>query len=166
LTLRFVNDGTVGVVFGVQDETAFPGWRYFTVAAGSRLEEAWPLLRDRPHALVVRGPNGFQREYRGPGGAARIAAAIVWREDGRGGTLHLAQQDDAAASVTMHCAHTGHQEQFSVAAETRRPLRLPDHRWYDLMLATSDGSRLRFAGHVETGGPGISEPAAAYPHPI
>ncbi|MDF0488908.1 phospholipase C, phosphocholine-specific [Sphingomonas sp. H39-1-10] len=166
LTLRFVNEGNVGVVFGVQDETAFPGWRYFTVAAGSRLEEAWPLRRDRPHALVVRGPNGFHREYRGPGGAARIEATVDWRDDGRVGMLHLADRDGTAATVTMHCAHTGRQERLPVAAETQHPLALSDHRWYDVMLVASDGTRLRLAGHVETGEPGVSEPVAAYPHPL
>ncbi|AOH84318.1 phospholipase C, phosphocholine-specific [Sphingomonas panacis] len=166
LTLRFVNDGIVGIVFGVQDEIAFPGWRYFTVAAGSRLEEAWPLRRDRPHALVVRGPNGFQREYRGAGGAGRIEAAIVWREDGRGGTLHLVNRDGTATIVTMRCAHTGRQERFSVTTEMLRPLGLPDHRWYDLMLTVSDGTRQRLAGHVETGEPSVSEPIVAYPHPL
>jgi phospholipase C len=166
LTLGFVNNGPVGIVFGVQDEIAFPGWRYFTVAAGSRLEEAWSLHRDRRYALVVRGPNGFQREFRGDGGTAQVEAAITWREDGVGGTLHLAHRGTAAASVTLHCAHSDRQEHFVLAGETQHPVTLPDHRWYDLQLTTADGARLRLAGHVETGQPGVSELVAAYPHPV
>lgn len=164
LTLHFVNDGPVGLVFGVQDEIAFPGWRYFTVAAGSRLEESWPLRADQPHALVVRGPNGFQREFRGTAGAPRITASILWREDGSGGTLHLASA--SAAQMVLHCAHSGRRESFALSGTQQRVLPLADHRWYDLLLTSADGARLRLAGHVETGRPGISEPAPAFPHPV
>lgn len=167
LTLRFENRGSVGIVFGVQDETLFSGWRYFTVAATSQLEEAWPLRRDRPHAIVVRGPDGFHREFRGHGNAPRVEAAIAWREDGTGGTLRLANRGDDAVAMTLHCAHRGTSEQVAVpaGAKAQRPVTLADHRWYDLMLTAENGVRLRLAGHVETGAPGISEPALAFPHP-
>ncbi|WP_213981591.1 phospholipase C, phosphocholine-specific [Sphingomonas sp. dw_22] len=167
LTLRFVNDGPAGVVFGVQDEVAFPGWRYFTVAANSRLEESWPLRRDRSHALTVRGPNGFQRDFRGEAGAPRIEAAIVWREGEAASALHVANRDAESVTVSTHCAHTGAREQLAIApgTEAQLPAALPDHRWYDLLLTAPGGARLRLAGHVETGRPGSSEPAAAFPHP-
>jgi phospholipase C len=167
LTLRFENRGPVGIVFGVQDETMFSGWRYFTVAAASHLEEAWPLRRDRPHAIVVRGPDGFHREFRGQGNAPRIEAAIVWREDGTGGTLRLANRGEGGIAMTLHCAHRGTSEQVTlpVGSEVQRPVLLADHRWYDLMLTGENGARVRLAGHVETGAPGVSEPALAFPHP-
>jgi len=166
LTLRFVNDGPIGIVFGVQDEIAFPGWRYFTVAANTRLEESWPLRRDQPYALVVRGPNGFQRDFRGRDGASRIEAMIAWREDGTSGALHLANRGSDAVTLMTHCAHSGAREQLSVAAgaEARLPVPLAEHRWYDLLLIGPGGVRLRLAGHVETGRPGTSEPVAAFPH--
>ena len=166
LTLRFVNDGPQGVVFGVQDETAFPGWRYFTLAANSRLEESWPLRRDRPHALVLRGPNGFQREFRGQGGS-RIEAAIAWRAGEMAGTLHVANRGAEQVTLATHCAHSGAREQIMVApgAEAQLPVTLPDHHWYDLLLTAPGGTRLRFAGHVETGRASTSEPVAAFPHP-
>ena len=167
LTLRFANHGPVGVVFGVQDETTFSGWRYFTVAATSRLEESWPLRRDRPHAIVVRGPDGFHRAFRGKSGAPRIEAAITWREDGTGGTLHLANRSGDSIAMALHCAHSGAGEHLALAAgaEMQRPVTLVDHHWYDLQLAADHGVRVRLAGHVETGAPGISEPAPAFPHP-
>ncbi|MFS2109623.1 phosphocholine-specific phospholipase C [Sphingomonas sp. Sphisp140] len=164
LTLRFVNDSPTGIVFGVQDETAFPGWRYFTVAANSRLEETWPLRRDRPHALVVRGPNGFQRELRGDG-TSRIEAAVAWQ--GNAGTLHLANRGSEPVTLASHCAHSGTRQQATVAvgAEAQLPVTLPEHRWYDLLVTGPAETRLRLAGHVETGQPGTSEPAAPFPHP-
>lgn len=168
LTLTFVNDGPAGVVFGAQDEIAYPGWRYFTVAAHSRLEETWPLRRDQAHALVVRGPNGFQRDLRGDIGAPPISAALAWREDGTEGQLRVVNRAPDAVVVTVHCAHSGTNEAITVAAgaELAHPLPLAAHRWYDLQLKSPAGCRLRLAGHVETGKAGVGEPAAAFPHPV
>ncbi len=167
LTLNFVNQGPVGVVFGVQDEVNFPGWRYFTVAANSRLSEAWPIPADQPHALVVRGPNGFQRDYRGGPASAGIEAVALWREDGMEGTVQLRNRGNAPVTMALHCAHSGERREIAVAADAtaKVPIILADHRWYDLLLTSANGVRLRLAGHVETGRPGISEPAAAFPHP-
>ncbi|WP_267396746.1 phospholipase C, phosphocholine-specific [Sphingomonas sp. GC_Shp_5] len=167
LSLRFVNDGPVGIVLGVQDEVAFPDWRYFTVAAQSRLEEAWLFPRDRPHAIVVRGPNGFYRDFRGGGGVPSIEAAVAWREDGTAGTLHLANRGDRAAALEMHCAHRGTREQLTLVAgaETQRPVMAADHGWYDWLLSAPGAVQIRLAGHVETGRPAVSEPAPAFPHP-
>jgi phospholipase C len=166
LTLRFVNEGTAGVIFGVQDELAFPGWQYFTVAAGSQLEESWPVPADHAHALTIRGPNGFQRDFRGANASLRITAMIDWREDGTGGTLRITNPG-SATSVVLHCAHSGRADHIAVAAGagTELPLPLPDHRWYDLLLTAPHATALRLSGHVETGRPGTSEPAARFPHP-
>ncbi|MEG3171873.1 phospholipase C, phosphocholine-specific [Sphingomonas sp. ZB1N12] len=166
LTLRFVNEGPVGMVFGVQDEVAFPGWRYFTVAANSRLEESWVVPSDQPHALVVRGPNGFQRDYRGSGGSARVEAA--WRDDGTSGVIQLRNRSVAPLAIAMHCAHSGSHREIVIAADSAAEIAIPsvDHRWYDLLLTGPGGVRLRLAGHVETGRPSISEPAARFPHPV
>lgn len=167
LTLDFVNDGPVGVIFGVQDEIAFPGWRYFTVAAHSRLKEYWPLPAEQPHALVVRGPNGFQRDYRSGVKTVRIAALLAWDEQGREAMLTLVNYSSASAQLTLHCAHDGTNTALQVAAgvQTSCPIKLATHRWYDLQLDGPGGLRQRFAGHVENGRPAVSEPVAPFPHP-
>lgn len=167
LSLRFINDGPVGVVFGVQDEVDYPGWRYFTVAADSRIEETWPVRAGQPHALVVRGPNGFQRDYRGQE-RARIEAVAVWRENGAGGLVQLRNRDGAAAAIALHCAHSGERHEITIApgGVAQIPITCADHRWYDLSLTAAGGMRLRLAGHIETGSPGVSEPVAPFPHPV
>jgi phospholipase C len=167
LALRFVNEGPVGVVFGVQNEVDFTGWRYFTVAAYSRLEAEWPLRRDQPHALVVRGPNGYQRDFRGAGGGSPIEATILWREGGNGGAVQVRNRGEAATTLAMHCGHSGIRESIALApgGEAQIPVSLADHRWYDLLLSEPGGARLRLAGHVETGAPSVSEPAPRFPHP-
>jgi phospholipase C len=166
LTLRFDNMGPEGIVFGVQDETAFPGWRYFTVAGNTRLEELWPIAPDRPYALVVRGPNGFQRDFRADG-ANRIEPMLAWHAGDKAGTLHLVNRGPDPISLDVHCAHSDAQVQVALPSMGRAalPVSLAKHRWYDLLLRGPGGTRLRLAGHVENGMPGSSEPAAVFPHP-
>ncbi|WNO53420.1 phosphocholine-specific phospholipase C [Stakelama saccharophila] len=167
LRLRFVNDGPVGVIFGVQDEIAFPGWRYFTVAANSHLEESWALRADEAHALVVRGPNGFQRDFRGGANAPRVEALLAFDEPGREGVLRLVNRGASATDLSLHCAHTGASDRLRVSAGARArwPLRLAAHRWYDLQVDAPGATRLRLAGNIENGEPGVSEPVAGFPHP-
>lgn len=165
LTLAFVNEGAVAAVFGVQDETDFAGWRYFTVAARSRLTERLSLPPARSHAVVVRGPNGFQREYRAAADGPRVEASIAWRADATGGTLRLKQHGGDALQVTGACAHAGTDHAASLAGdgEVLLPIDVPAHRWYDLMIVAGT-ARLRLAGHIETDEPSVSEPALAHPH--
>lgn len=167
LALTFVNDGPVAVVFCVQDETSFAGWRYFTVAARSRMTEQWTLPRDRPHALAVRGPNGFQRDYRGPAGGAHVEASVAWRPDGSGGMLRLQQRGGETLAVSGACAHGGTAPTGELApgGNLRLSVELAAHRWYDLVV-TAGATSFRLAGHVETGAPGVSEPAPITPHRV
>jgi len=160
LVLRFVNNGADGVVFGVQDEVRFPGWRYFTVAARSSLEEAWPI--DAAFALAVRGPNGFFRDYRG-GADARIEAAMPVN----GGAVRVRNRTDVAQTLRCRCAHSGTVQSLVLSPRESGTFTLAasdGHRWYDVMIASDGGARQRLAGHVEPGGPDISEPAPRFPH--
>ncbi|WP_010218114.1 phosphocholine-specific phospholipase C [Sphingomonas sp. PAMC 26621] len=167
LTLRFANGGADGVVFGVQDERRFPGWRYFTVAAHSTLEENWPIARDDGFALVVRSANGFFREYRGGSSAGRIETALAPAAKGVPARLTVRNRSPLAQVVTCRCAHTGTVQHLTIAPNGTGALPFPvarPHHWYDLLVTSDHGARQRLAGHVETGAPDISEPAPRFPH--
>lgn len=162
LALRFVNSGGDGVVFGVQDELRFPGWRYFTVAAQSTLEETWPIAGEG-FALVVRGPNGFFRDYRGPHGHAALETKLA-----ASGAVLVRNRADVPQALTCHCAHTGVTQHLSLAPQAGGAFAVAaqrEHRWYDLAIASDHGARQRLAGHIETGAPDISEPAPRFAHP-
>ena len=92
---------------------------------------------------------------------------LVWREDGTAGMMQLRNRGSVPVTMALHCAHSGERRKIAVAADAtaKVPIILADHHWYDLLLTSANGVRLRLAGHVETGRPGISEPAAAFPHP-
>lgn len=167
LALTFVNDGPTAVIFGVQDEIAFTGWRYFTVAAQSRLKEKWSLSAEAPYALVVRGPNGFQRDFRGSADAPHVDASLSQDGKGQDVVLHFINRSGRPVDLSLHCAHGGTRDRMRIAAGERasQTIRLAAHRWYDLQADIAGGARLRLAGHVENGQPAISEPTAAFPHP-
>lgn len=168
LTLRFVNDGPTGIVFGVQDQTEFNGWRYFTVAAQSTLAEQWPVVAGEGHALVVKGPNGFHRDYRIKPGGFRVEAILEQGTDATQPVIALRNRGNTTLMIDAHCAHTGMRRRLTIASEATAKLAVPmtgDHRWYD-MLIVADSVRLRLAGHVENGKPDISEPAPRFPHSV
>lgn len=163
LTLDFANTGADGVVFGVQDELRFPGWRYFTIAAHSTLAETWPVAAGTAFALAVCGPNGFYRDYRGTHDS-RIETTLSTAATP---TVRVRNRSDVAQTITCRCAHSGVTERLIVAAHgtgTFAPASVNGHRWYDLLIASDGGGRQRLAGHIETGAPDISEPAAPFPH--
>jgi phospholipase C len=168
LALRFVNRGPTGVVFGVQDEMRFPGWRYFTIAAQSSLTETWPIAPREAYALVARGPNGFFREYRGRDEiTSRLETSFAWLADRSPAGLMLRNRGDKTLNISCHCAHTGAVQTLALAPHGAGHLPVPmaaDHRWYDLLLTSNGRVRQRLAGHIETGAPDISEPSPRFPH--
>jgi phospholipase C len=161
LSLRFVNKGQVGVVFAVQDETDFAGWRHYTVGAQATLDAAWPVAAGAAHAFVVTGPNGFHRAYRGQ---ARIEARTEWAPADKAIALTLAHQGDAPAPIAITCRHTGATHTVKLAQGKEQRIAMPlaaGHRWYDLTITGADGLVQRIAGHIENGLPDISEPGLA-----
>jgi phospholipase C len=157
LTLAFVNRGSVGAVFQVQDRAAMDGYRYYTVGAGKTVSDSW-----RTADLVVSGPNGFHRAFRNPG-SDRITAQA--RFDALRAMIALSNAGEGDKKLSVHSAHTGETRHLALSAGESGRVALglaADHRWYDLEIRNAAGEVLaRLAGHVETGEPGISEPIRA-----
>ncbi|MEI9983168.1 MAG: phospholipase domain-containing protein [Aliidongia sp.] len=115
--------------------------------------------------LTVIGPNGFFRRF--AGGLATSSANLTVRcvEGGLlgGVTMIVTNLGKAAATLTIRDNYTGIARQERVAAgatvETAVIL-LASFEWYDVTITTSsDPSFLRhYAGHVETGADGVSDP--------
>ncbi|WP_019832906.1 phosphocholine-specific phospholipase C [Sphingomonas sp. PR090111-T3T-6A] len=163
MALRFVNRSPVGVVFAVQDQISFPGWRHYTVGAQASLDAVWAIAEGEPHALVVTGPNGFYREYRGDAHKPRIESGMHWAQGDSAILLTLAHKSGGAIPVTVHCRHTGAKQELLVTADGGQRLSVPlsaAHRWYDLGI-TGPGLSQRLCGHLENGAPDISEPVPA-----
>jgi phospholipase C len=167
LALEFHNSGRAGAVFHVYDRLhldLIP--RRYTVEAGRSLRDDWLLREDQGcYDLWVYGPNGFVREFRGNSKSLYALAHARLEYDVPNTSIRL---------VGMH--HGRHQAVLSVHASAYRtdgpwPLRIvpgrrttlewsliASHGWYDFTVGGDEFVR-RFAGRMETGAHGFSDPA-------
>ncbi len=110
------------------------------------------------------GPNGFLRTWKGP--AKKAGPEVTARHAGATGNLALTMTNSgtAAVNLTVTNSYGGAPQTFRVAAGgtlTHTVNLAATSRWYDVTVVSDlDTTFLRrFAGHVETGAPGVSDPA-------
>ncbi|MBT9501857.1 MAG: phospholipase C, phosphocholine-specific [Burkholderiaceae bacterium] len=175
--LQFANTGEAAAVFHVYDRlnlATLP--RRFTVEPDKQLSDSWQPTTAGSYDLWVLGPNGFHRHF--TGNARRVAAAaqpnpeVRVTPDAVNGELvvELSNRGSLACTVSLVA-----NKYYSVApkvqllapqatATIRLPLKDSAH-WYDfsVRLAGQPDYSRRFAGHLETGQPSISDPAMEGP---
>ncbi|MFF7726647.1 phosphocholine-specific phospholipase C [Streptomyces sp. NPDC008001] len=164
-TLTFSGGEKAGACFTVTSGNRTDGPWTYTAGAGKQLSDTWNTAYSKgTYDLSVFGPNGFLRTFRGPGKTA--GPEVTARHDaGTGGiTLTMTNAGRAACSLTVTDAYGGGKQTFRVPAGGRTVHAVNLHRskrWYDLtVVSDTDATFLRrFAGHVETGGTGVSDPA-------
>ncbi|WFB10701.1 phospholipase C, phosphocholine-specific [Streptomyces sp. LX-29] len=164
-TLTFSGGEKAGACFTVTSGNRTDGPWTYTTEAGKKISDTWNTAYSRGvYDLTVHGPNGFLRTFRGDGSATD--PEVTARHDARGGRLRLTMTNPGTvdAHLTLTDAYTGRSETFRVRAgrtvtHTVEPRR--GRRWYDLSIASDTDEKFlrRFAGHVETGEPGVSDPA-------
>ncbi|MFB6842880.1 phosphocholine-specific phospholipase C [Streptomyces sp. NPDC056361] len=162
--LTFAGGPSAGAQFYVTsaNRTDVP-WTY-TTEAGKSIADTWNTKYSKGVTdLSVHGPNGLLRRFRSPGKTA--VPEVTARHDGTTGNLTLTFTNPGAATqVTVTNAYGGTPVTLSVAqgATVTHTVNLaPSGRWYDVTVtspASADYLR-RLAGHVETGTPGVSDPA-------
>jgi phospholipase C len=162
LTLDFVNLGSAAAVFHVYDQhdlEAIP--RRYTVEAGKSLTDRWAVHAAGGHDLWILGPNGFHRTIQGT--ALPLSAKL--RHDAARQELVLTLKASHAMTVSIRDTQYGTAPDRTVALRPGRPVeqRWPVAKskgWYDLAVEAAD-TRQRFAGRLETGTHGVSDPALA-----
>lgn len=165
VTLEFSGGPKAGVCFTVTSANRTDGPWTYTTAAGAQLSDTWNTAYSHgSYDLSVHGPNGFLRAFKGSGTAA--GPEVTARHDARGGGIELTftNHGEADCHLTVTNAYGGHGETIRVRAGKRvvRELDLRHtKRWYDLSVVSDTDSAFlrRFAGHVETGETGVSDPA-------
>ncbi|MFD7919262.1 phosphocholine-specific phospholipase C [Streptomyces sp. NPDC059740] len=152
----------VGAAFLVTSAIRSDGPWTYTVEGGKKLSDSWATASDGSYDLTVHGPNGFLRTFRGKVTAdLRVTAhenratggvELVLASHGRA-DCHLTVTDGYGDAEHRLTVRAGRSSRHAVAA--RRA-----HRWYDLTVRCEDdpGFLRRFAGHVETGATGTSDP--------
>ncbi|MYX44966.1 DUF756 domain-containing protein, partial [Streptomyces sp. SID89] len=163
--LTFSSGAGAGAAFLVTSGNRTDGPWTYTTEAGKSVSDAWnSVYSGGSHDLTVHGPNGFLRAFRNPGKAAGPEAVARYAGD----DIELTFTNQGASTVTLKVAN-GYGGQTTAVkvtpgATVRRRFSLTaSGRWYDLTV-TSDadaGFLRRFAGHVENGRPGVSDPAIA-----
>jgi phospholipase C len=160
--LSFANHGRAGAVFHVydlKDLAAVP--RRYTVGAGKTLNAAWPAA---DHDLWILGPNGFHRRFRARTGGPAVTALY----DRTKTSLTLAFHNATAKAMDVAVAPNAYVKaclpqrvRLKPGATARRSWALGrSSGWYDLAVTLAGDADFlqRYAGRIETGRPGISDP--------
>jgi phospholipase C len=164
LSLEFINSGAAGAVFHVYDKLHLERIpRRYTVEAGKALPDLWtPAPGDQgKYDLWVLGPNGFHRHLQG----SVDADTLVMELKTHGGSLRLDLRNGGAAACEVALRKLAYgsaplQLRTLAPGESARIL-LPleaQRYWYDYSVESGSWMR-RFAGRLETGQHGVSDPA-------
>ncbi len=163
LRLAFINTGRAGASFCVRSGRDVQGPWFYTVGAGAQIEADLPVVADG-HDLVVHGPNGFLRAFRGRADTGvRVEAAYVPQ---RSRIALVLRNGSRPCTLTVtpgaYPAGVGRVHRLGPNERVRDEWRIDGSaHWYDLVLVMAEDSewRLRLAGHMETGRPSLSDPA-------
>ncbi|WP_327134023.1 phospholipase C, phosphocholine-specific [Streptomyces sp. NBC_01343] len=165
-TLTFSSGPALGAHFHSTSGNRTDGPWPYTVEAGKTLSDTWSTSSSTGNQinLTVWGPNGFLRTWKGP--AKKTGPEVTARHDAATGNLKLtlANSGSAAVDLTVTNAYGGATQTVRVAAggtATYTADLSTTGRWYDVKVTSGADTTFlrRFAGHVETGAPGISDPA-------
>ncbi|PSL23236.1 phospholipase C [Dyadobacter jiangsuensis] len=165
--LFFENAGTVGAVFHVYDLKHLDRIpRRYTVEAGKSLSDEWVPDSDG-YELEVFGPNGYFRRFLG--GNAGVEPEIKASYEHSKGILRLELQNPGKSEVEMTIMSSYDPSKplnmrIPAGKKLTREWNCVDQgNWYDLTIELSSHQKYqrRFAGRIETGKHGISDPAMA-----
>jgi phospholipase C len=173
ITLTFANSGTQGAVFHVYDQLHLDRIpRRYTVEAGKSLNDIWSAAADAgEYNLWVYAPNGFVRSFAGNASswtASSFQPEILVEYSPAVNQLWVAVRNSGSLAntitITPNSQFSGVDAQtVPVAAGSTIQVALSlesSASWYDF-TAASVGFGRRFAGRMETGRDGISDPAFA-----
>ncbi|EGX55804.1 phospholipase C [Streptomyces zinciresistens K42] len=162
-TLTLTGGAEAGAAFHITSGNRADGPWTYTTEAGKTLSDTWnSAYSDGSYDLTVHGPNGFVRSFEGGNGAA--GPEVTARPRGDDIELTFTNRSAAGTLLRIADAYAGRATTVTVrpGATVRRTIGLAaGRRWYDLTV-TADGDpafRRGFAGHVENGRPGVSDPA-------
>ncbi|MEV5950657.1 phosphocholine-specific phospholipase C [Streptomyces sp. NPDC051993] len=166
-TLTFGSGASSGAQFLVTSANRTDGPWTYTTEAGKTLSDTWNTAYSGGVTnLSVFGPNGFLRTFTGPGKTA--GPEVTARHNAATGNLDLTMTNAGKTAVHLKVANAsaygGAAHTFTVAAgaTVRHTVNLrAGKRWYDVSVTSGADTTFlrRFAGHVETGATGVSDPA-------
>jgi phospholipase C len=165
--LRFENKGTAGAVYHVYDLfnlESIP--KRYTVEAGKSIEDRWAPSDNGKYSLEVFGPNGFFRKYVGQIENNEPAVRLQYDHEKGGVAIKLENPGKSTLHLDIisnaYDYEKGKQVSLSPGKSIQKSWKLAKSgNWYDFSVKSGNGFHSRFAGRVETGEDGISDPAMA-----
>ncbi|WP_329429916.1 phosphocholine-specific phospholipase C [Streptomyces anthocyanicus] len=165
-TLAFASGPRAGAAFLVTSGNRTDGPWTYTTEAGKDIADTWnSAYSGGSYDLTVHGPAGFLRVFRGANEVAGPAGPEVTARH-RGDDLRLTLTHTGTGTVRLRIAnaHDGRSRSVTVrpGATVHHTVGLArSRRWYDVTVTseTDPAFLRRFAGHVENGRPGTSDPA-------
>jgi phospholipase C len=141
----------------------------YAVAAGNHVIASFPLslFRDGEYAIDVHGPNGFYREFRG--GVTDPIAQVSMRYEREAsrwtGNPEIVLSNPNGSALTIAIRSNAYKSiAESKVIEPKSEIKIAidtgdSHGWYDFTVSSPDNSvRARYAGRVETGRDGFTDP--------
>jgi phospholipase C len=169
VALAFSNTGSRAAVFHVYDRKHLDRIpRRYTVEAGKELRDVWDTAADGGfYDLWVLAPNGFHRHYTGSVAPEHAGFEVKVGYDRHSAHLHVQLLNDGAKEVHYVLkpnAYSTRAHPGRVRAHDEAALKIDlesTRNWYDFTLTVEGLSRYsrRFAGRLEDGRDGVSDPA-------
>ncbi|MDX6259301.1 MAG: phospholipase [Kribbellaceae bacterium] len=162
--VTFASGNDAGAQFLITSANRTDGPWTYTTEAGKTISDTWNTSYSGGVTdLTVFGPNGFLRTFKSkPDTGLEVTA----RHNATTGDLDLTLINTSAADVifTLTNSYDGRPKRLKVLKGRTSQYKLNIHhskQWYDVsVLADTDSVFLRrFAGYVETGEAGVSDPA-------
>jgi phospholipase C len=144
--------------------------RAYAVAAGGKVTDSWDMagFEDGVYHLCICGPNGFLREFAGNGSDPRVSVSCEYVRGGSGltGNVELRVVSRADRTLAVRVKDHGYKSgDHTIVLEPGRGRAIElalgaSHHWYDFTVTIEGAERFvrRFAGRVETGREGFSDP--------
>ena len=166
--LLFANKGGKGAVYHVYDMHRLDRIpRRYTVEAGKSLTDEWTVGETKgAYDLEVYGPNGYFHKFVGNMGNAEPEIELEYNHRNSGLSIFLRNGSAARLTIEVEANAYGYEKLGPVVlapgkTQKERVNLEMSNCWYDFTVKAASGFSHRFAGRVETGRNGISDPAMA-----
>lgn len=139
----------------------------YAVRAGDEIKTDIELSRfiSGNYDIAIHGPNGFYRNFKGGTSDPDIEIRCRYQRRSGGLTIFLTNRSNAACDIAVrHLSYGEPLQSVNLEPHSKRRIVLDlrdSHQWYDfeISVAGHPGFLKHYAGRVETGAPGLTDPA-------
>lgn len=168
VSLLFENKGAVGAVYHVYDLTHLERIpRRYTVEADKSLNDEWNLSENNGnYDLEIYGPNGYFQKFTGNLLSPEPDISLSYNYRKGIISVSISNKSDMPLDVSLASNAYGHSVPPSFTLKPGKNKKVEwslasSGNWYDFSVKSAGKHLNRFAGRVETGQHGISDPAMA-----